>query len=164
MLVRRHRVVKVLGAHMHRVQEQAYRRRWPGNGIVRTIYEGPLSPGMARDAARVPADLIAATAFPLAHMHLATLAARVRGIPVVLFGALHPEDRWGFDRDVIRRAIRSATAYAAYTQYEADYVVSSASPPSASTSCPRASTPSRSAGRRARADRPPSRSWASSGR
>jgi glycogen synthase len=124
VLVRRHRVVKVLGAHMHRVQEQAYRRRWPGNGIVRTIYEGPLSPGMARDAARVPADLIAATAFPLAHMHLATLAARVRGIPVVLFGALHPEDGWGFDRDVIRHAIRSASAYAAYTQYEADYVVS----------------------------------------
>ena len=48
----------------------------------------------------------------------------MRGIPVVLFGALHPEDHWGFDRNVIRRTIRSATAYAAYTRYEADYVVS----------------------------------------
>ena len=96
----------------------------PGNGIVRTIYEGPLSPGMARDAARVPADIIAATAFPLAHMPIAVAAARVRGLPVVLFGALHPEDRWGFDRASIGRTIRAATAYAAYTRYEADYVVS----------------------------------------
>jgi glycosyltransferase involved in cell wall biosynthesis len=124
VLVRRHRVVKRIGAHLHRVQEAAYRRRLPGSGLVRTLYEGPLSPGMARDAARIPADVIAATAFPLAHMHVAVLAARLRGIPVVLFGALHPEDAWGFDRDVIRRAIRSASAYAAYTQYEADYVVS----------------------------------------
>jgi glycosyltransferase involved in cell wall biosynthesis len=122
--VRRHRVVKQLGAHMHRVQEAAYGRRLPGSGLVRTVYEGPLSPGMARDAAREPADLIAATAFPLAHMHLATLAARVRGLPIVLFGALHPEDHWGFDRDVIRRSVRAATAYAAYTRYEAEYVVS----------------------------------------
>lgn len=124
VLVRRHRVVKRIGAHLHRVQEQAYRRGLPGSGVVRTIYEGPLAPGMARDALRVPADLIAATAFPLAHMHVAVTAARVRRLPVVLFGALHPEDRWGFDRSVIRRAIHSATAYAAYTQYEADYVVS----------------------------------------
>ena len=124
VLVRRHRVVKRVGAHLHRIQAGAYRRRLPGSGLLRTLYEGPLSPGMARDAARIPADVVAATAFPLAHMHLAVLAARLRGIPVVLFGALHPEDAWGFDRAVIRRAIRSATAYAAYTQYEADYVLS----------------------------------------
>jgi glycosyltransferase involved in cell wall biosynthesis len=123
VLVRRHRVVKRIGAHLHRVQEQAYRRGLPGSGIVRTIYEGPLSPGMIRDAARLPADVVAATAFPLAHMHVAVMAARIRGLPVVLFGALHPEDRWGFDRSVIRRTIKSATAYAAYTRYEADYVV-----------------------------------------
>jgi glycosyltransferase involved in cell wall biosynthesis len=120
--VRRHRVVKRVGAHLHRAQDRAYRWDLPGNGILRTIYEGPLSPGMAVDAARTPADVVAATAFPLAHMHVAVLAARARRLPVVLFGALHPEDLWGFDRAVIRRAIKAATAYAAYTDYEADYV------------------------------------------
>jgi glycogen synthase len=120
--VRRHRVIKQLGAHLHRVQAAAYRRGLPGSGVVRTVYEGPLSPGMVRDAARIPADVMAATAFPLAHMPMAVAAARTRGVPIVLFGALHPEDAWGFDRSLIRRTIRSATAYAAYTPYEADYV------------------------------------------
>jgi glycosyltransferase involved in cell wall biosynthesis len=78
---------------------------------------------MLVDACREPADVIAATAFPLLHMHLAVIAARARRIPVVLFGALHPEDRWGFDRGVIRYSIRHADAYCAYTDYEREYVV-----------------------------------------
>ena len=77
---------------------------------------------MLRDAAREPADVIGATAFPLLHMQFAVAAARSRRVPSVLLGALHPDDRWGFDRAPIRRAIRLADAYVAYTDFERDHV------------------------------------------
>jgi glycosyltransferase involved in cell wall biosynthesis len=77
---------------------------------------------MLRDACTLPADIVAATAFPLLHMHMAVVAGRSRRIPVVLVGALHPADRWGFDRGVIRMTIRRATAYVAYTEFEAAHV------------------------------------------
>ena len=56
-------------------------------------------------------------------MQFAVLAGRARRLPVALIGAIHPEDRWGYDRATIRRAIRFADAYVAYTDYERDHVV-----------------------------------------
>jgi glycosyltransferase involved in cell wall biosynthesis len=56
-------------------------------------------------------------------MQFAVAAARARRVPVALIGAIHPGDRWGFDRKTIRRAVRLSDAYVAYTTYERDYVV-----------------------------------------
>jgi len=50
-------------------------------------------------------------------------SARQAGRPCLLVGGLHPEDRWGFQRPMIYRAIASADRYVAYTDYEAQYVV-----------------------------------------
>ncbi len=120
--VRRHRADPRVAPRLRRAQALAFRLRLPGNGALRTIYDGPLAPGMLRDAAREPADVIGATAFPLLHMQFAVAAARSRRIPSVLLGALHPDDRWGFDRAPIRRAIAMADAYVAYTEFERDHV------------------------------------------
>ncbi|MDX6597294.1 MAG: hypothetical protein QOE87_1181 [Gaiellales bacterium] len=120
--VRRHRADPRLAPRLRRAQELAFRLRLPGNGALRTLYDGPLAPGMLRDAAREPADVIGATAFPLVHMQFAVAAARARRVPSVLLGALHPDDRWGFDRAPIRRAIGLADAYVAYTAFERDHV------------------------------------------
>jgi glycosyltransferase involved in cell wall biosynthesis len=121
--VRRHRADPRLAPHLRRADRIAFRLRLPGNGGLRTLYDGPLAPGMLRDAATLPADVIGATAFPLVHMQFAVLAGRARRLPVALIGAMHPEDRWGYDRATIRRAIRFADAYVAYTEYERDHVV-----------------------------------------
>ena len=120
--VRRHRADPRLAPRIRRAQEAAFRFRLPGNGALRTLYDGPLSPGMLADACRIPADVIGATAFPLIHMQFAVAAGRARRVPVALIGALHPGDRWGFDRKTITRAIRAADAYIAYTEFEREHV------------------------------------------
>jgi glycosyltransferase involved in cell wall biosynthesis len=120
--VRRHRADPRVAPRLRRAQDLAFRLRIPGNGALRTLYDGPLAPGMLRDAANEPADVIGATAFPLLHMQFAVAAARARRVPSVLLGALHPEDRWGFDRATIRRAIGLADAYVAYTEFEREHV------------------------------------------
>jgi glycosyltransferase involved in cell wall biosynthesis len=124
VVVRRHPPDPRLAPHIRTLQEQSFRFRLPGSGVLRTLYDGPISAGILRDACTLPGDVIGATAFPLLHMHVATLAGRSRRIPVVLLGALHPADRWGFDRGVIRTTIRRSTAYVAYTDFEADHVAS----------------------------------------
>jgi glycosyltransferase involved in cell wall biosynthesis len=120
--VRRHPADPRLAPRLRRAQLLAHRLHVPGNGVLRTLYDGPLAPGLLLDAVREPADVIAATAFPLLHMQFAVAAGRARRVPVVLIGALHPEDRWGYDRGPIRTAIRSADAYCAYTSFEGDHV------------------------------------------
>jgi glycosyltransferase involved in cell wall biosynthesis len=62
-------------------------------------------------------------------MQFAVAAARARRVPSVLLGALHPDDRWGFDRAPIRRAIGLADAYVAYTEFERDHVERMGAPP-----------------------------------
>lgn len=120
--VRRHRADPRLAPRIRQAQEEAFRFRMPGNGALRTLYDGPLAPGMLADACRLPADVIGATAFPLLHMQFAVAAGRARRLPVALIGALHPGDRWGFDRKTITRAIRAADAYVAYTEFERAHV------------------------------------------
>jgi glycosyltransferase involved in cell wall biosynthesis len=51
-----------------------------------------------------------------------TGAKRAR-IPLVYLGALHLDDKWGYDRPMICRAIRQADAYIAHTPVERDAVI-----------------------------------------
>jgi glycosyltransferase involved in cell wall biosynthesis len=124
VVVRRHVADPRLAPHIEAWQARAHRRHLPLSGLLRTLYDGPLAPGMLEDACRLPADVIGATAFPLMHMHFAVAAGRARRIPTVLWGAVHPENRWGYDRRAVRWAARSADACVANTTYERDHLVS----------------------------------------
>jgi len=101
----------------------AYRLRLPYNDWLRTIQQGPLIAGMTRAIASSGADVILATAFPLMHMYYAVTGARRGRIPIVLLGAIHTEDRWGYERKMIFQAIQQADAYIAYTIFERDYLI-----------------------------------------
>jgi len=101
----------------------AYRLRLPYNDWLRTIYTGPLIPGMTQAVASSGADVVFATAFPLLHMYYALAGARRAGIPIVFLGAIHTADSWGYDRNTIYRAIQRADAYIALTPFERDYLV-----------------------------------------
>ena len=65
-----------------------------------------------------------ASSFPYWHMHQLVAWGQRHRVPVVLHGAIHPDDRWAFDRSSIRRSCLRATGYAANTAYEARYVES----------------------------------------
>lgn len=90
---------------------------------LRTYATGPIVPGLPRAIRQSDAQLVAASSFPLVHMFDALRAAHASGRPCVLHGGLHPEDRWGFDRQIIYRAMRQADHYIANTGYEAGFAV-----------------------------------------
>ena len=100
-----------------------YRLHLPGNDRWRTLEQGPIVPGLARRVAQSGADVILANAFPLQHMYDALAGAQRGHIPLVYLGALHLQDRWGYDRPMIYRAIRQADAYIAHTPVERDAVI-----------------------------------------
>jgi glycosyltransferase involved in cell wall biosynthesis len=121
--VHRHDVDPRISRALRRIHRPAWRLRMPGNSILRTLYDGPVSTPMLRDALSANPDLIGATAFPLLHIHYAWLAARRRRVPFVVYGALHPEDTWGYDRATIRFIARQVDGYVAYTPAEAAHAV-----------------------------------------
>ena len=101
----------------------AYRLRLPYNDLLRTWEMGPFVPGLRQAIAESDADVIFATAFPLLHMYTALAGAKAAGIPIVMLGALHLDDTWGYDRPMIYQAIRQANAYIAHTPYERDHLI-----------------------------------------
>jgi glycosyltransferase involved in cell wall biosynthesis len=121
--VRRFAVFNRLNVPRMLIAGAAYRLRLPYNDWLRTIYNGPLIPGLSRAVANSGADVVFATAFPLLHMYYALAGARRAGIPLVFLGAIHTADAWGYDRKMMLRAIRQADAYIAHTPFERDYLV-----------------------------------------
>jgi glycosyltransferase involved in cell wall biosynthesis len=120
--IRRFHVESRLSGIVRRLQGPFWRFRLPGNETLRMLAQGPRIRGLRDEIAAFPADVIAASSFPLMHMFDAAAAARRTRRPHVLIGGLHPDDQWGFERRRIYDAIRDA-AYIAYTSWEADYVI-----------------------------------------
>lgn len=123
VVVRRFPVFNKLAVPLNIAQNIAWRLHLPGNSYLRTLYSGPILPSIFGAISGTEFDVVAASSFPLLHMHYAGLASRLKRRPIVLQGGLHPEDRWGFDRRNIYGAIRRCDAYVAYTTYEKDYLV-----------------------------------------
>jgi glycosyltransferase involved in cell wall biosynthesis len=104
------------------VQAVGRRLRLPGAERIGDLYIGPLMRGFLETLDELAPNGVYASSFPYWHMHqLVTWGERHR-VPVVLHGAIHPEDRWAFDRSSIRRSCLRAAGYAANTAYEARYV------------------------------------------
>jgi glycosyltransferase involved in cell wall biosynthesis len=88
------------------------------------MYLGPLMRGFPDILDQLAPAAVYASSFPYLHMHQLVAWGQRRRVPVVLHGAIHPEDRWAFDRSSIRRSCLRATGYAANTAYEARHVQS----------------------------------------
>ncbi|MBP5975115.1 glycosyltransferase family 4 protein [Brasilonema sp. CT11] len=104
-------------------QKVAYRLRLPFNEHLRTIAGGPIIPGLKKAIQEFPADIIAASSFPLLHMYAALNGAKQSGRPCILHGGIHPQDNWAFQRSRIYSTIGQSTYYLSNTKYEADYVI-----------------------------------------
>ncbi len=101
---------------------------------LRTYATGPIVPGLPKAIRQSDSQVVAASSFPLVHMFDTLKAAHATARPCVLHGGLHPEDKWGFDRQIIYRAMRQADQYIANTGYEANYAVSQGVDPARVTS------------------------------
>lgn len=121
--VRRFPVTTWPARPLYLLQGASFVLRLPGNDWLRTFYNGPISRPFWQAARSQQADLIAASSFPLLHMQYAVWGGKHQRRPVVLHGGLHPEDRWGFDRQSIYRTIAACDHYIANTTYERDVVV-----------------------------------------
>lgn len=121
--VRRFPVFNRLGTLRALIANIAYRLRLPYNDHLRTLQNGPLIFGLKQAVAQSKVDIILATAFPLMHMYDAVAGARQGGIPIVLLGAIHTANAWGYDRPMIYRAIQQANAYIAHTTFERDHLI-----------------------------------------
>jgi glycosyltransferase involved in cell wall biosynthesis len=122
--VRRFPVSSWLSRLLWKPQHIAFTLKLPYNQYLRTWAQGPIIPGLKKAIKEFDSDVIAVSSFPLLHMFVSLKAAREIGRPCIFMGALHPDDQWGFGRPIIYRAIQQATEYIAYTQYEADFVIS----------------------------------------
>lgn len=100
-----------------------HRFRLPYHDWARTIQVGPLIFGLSKAIATSGAEIVFATAFPFMHMYSAVAGARRAGVPVVLLGAIHTADKWGYDRQMMYNAINQADAYIAHTPFERDHLI-----------------------------------------
>jgi glycosyltransferase involved in cell wall biosynthesis len=96
---------------------------FPGSQYFRTLFNGPIIPGLSGAIRQADFELAAASSFPLLHMFQTLSAAHRTDRPCVLHGGLHPQDEWGFQRPMIYQAIQTADRYIANTVYEARYVI-----------------------------------------
>ena len=99
------------------------RLRLPYNDWARTIQTGPILFDLPQAVAVSKADVVLATSFPFLHMYAALAGAKRAGIPIVMLGAIHVADEWGYDRQMMYKAISQADAYIALTEYERDHLV-----------------------------------------
>jgi glycosyltransferase involved in cell wall biosynthesis len=121
--VRRFRVFNGLQLTRRLLAQGSRRLRLPYNDWLRTIQTGPLMPDMPRAIVRSQAELVFATSFPFLHMYYALAGARRKGVPVVLLGAIHTADEWGYERKMMYNAIQQADAYVALTAFEREHLV-----------------------------------------
>jgi glycosyltransferase involved in cell wall biosynthesis len=111
-----------LSAASRPVQAVGRRLRLPGAERAGDLYIGPVMRDLRKTLDELRPTAVYASAFPCWHMHQLAAWGERRRVPVVLHGAIHPEDRWAFCRASIRRSCQRAAGYAANTAYEARYV------------------------------------------
>jgi glycosyltransferase involved in cell wall biosynthesis len=120
--IKRFAVVTGWAGVLKQLQRVAWRLRLPGNGWLRTLYHGPISPAMLRAVRSFDSDVICAASFPLNHMTYPFRRQRP-GPPVVLVGAVHTNNSWGYDRPHLIRLIARSHATVAHTEHEREWLI-----------------------------------------
>jgi glycosyltransferase involved in cell wall biosynthesis len=121
--IRRFPVNNRIAPRIDDLQRKAFEGNWPFNDVLRTLYHGPISWPMFDAIRRAKADVLAASAFPLLHMYYAAIGKRFNHIPLLYHGALHPGQRWSYDRPIIYKAIAACDMYLANTTFERDFLI-----------------------------------------
>ena len=126
--IKRFPVVTGWAAVLKQMQRIAWHLKLPGNGRLRTWYQGPISPPMLRAVRSFEADVVCAASFPLNHMTYPFRGKRPRP-PVVLVGAVHTNNDWGYDRPHLIKLIAHSYATVAHTEHEREWLIERGGPP-----------------------------------
>ncbi len=121
--IRRFAVFNRLGKPLYHLQRLAYLLHLPGNQHLRTLYNGPIMPGLRQAIETAECNIVAAAAFPLLHMFTTLKACQRSQKRLVFIGALHPMNAYNYQRPMIYQAISQANAYIALSSYERDYLI-----------------------------------------
>jgi len=126
--IRRFPVVTGWSALLKQMQRIAWHLRIPGNDRLRTWYGGPIAPQMLHAVRSFDADVLCAASFPLNHM---TYPFRCKGLrpPVVLVGAVHTNNAWGYNRPHLIKLIGRSYATVAHTDHEREWLIERGAPP-----------------------------------
>jgi glycosyltransferase involved in cell wall biosynthesis len=124
--VRRFPVVTRWSRPLRILQRAAFELSLPGNDQLRTWYQGPLCPDMRRATEEFDADVVCAASFPLNHMNYAFSTSPRR--PVVLIGAVHTNDPWGYRRRNLLRLIDRSFATVSFTHHEREWLIEHGAP------------------------------------
>jgi len=127
--IRRYPVARRVSRIFHIIQYLILRLHWSVPHAIRLYGDGPIILGLGGAIQAFPADIVAASSFPLLHMFTTLKAARRSHKPCVFFGGLHPEDQGGFGWPIIYKTIQEADHYIGYTDYEANYVIAKGASP-----------------------------------
>ncbi len=119
--IKRFPVINQWAKILYIIQYILYRLRFPGKGILRMLYYGPISPEMKKTVEDFAGDVIVSAPFPLNHMNYGF--KNKNKIPVILVGCMHIIDKHGFHNPRIKKMIRRAAGYIALTPYEKDFLV-----------------------------------------
>jgi glycosyltransferase involved in cell wall biosynthesis len=104
------------------IQKIFFQLHLPYNDWLRTYFGGPIIPNLSQHIADFPADVVAASSFPLLHMFDALKGAKKSNKALVFHGGIHPQDIWGFDRKNITKAVQQTDVYLANTDFEKNYL------------------------------------------
>jgi glycosyltransferase involved in cell wall biosynthesis len=113
---------------LYPVQKAAWKLHLPGNALIRTLYNGPLCPGMLKALRVADPDVVCAASFPLNHMRYPFMLGR-DAPPVVLIPAIHTNDAWAFERPNLLRLVDRAYATVAHTEHERRWLLAHGAAP-----------------------------------
>ena len=119
--IKRFPVINQWARILYVIQYILYRLRFPGNGFLRMLYYGPISPKMKKAVEDFNGDVIVSAPFPLNHMNYSF--KNKNKIPAILVGCVHIADKHGFHNHRIKKMIQKAKGYIALTPYEKDFLV-----------------------------------------
>jgi glycosyltransferase involved in cell wall biosynthesis len=119
--VKRFPVKNRWGRFLYILQYILYRFRVWGNGRIRMLFYGPVSPRLKKAVRAFSPDIIAAGPFPLNHINY--VMKRCGKVPVVLIGCIHTADRHGFSNPRIIKHVKMADGYIALTEHEKEHLV-----------------------------------------
>lgn len=100
----------------------SYKNNLPFNDIARVLYSGPFCPSMVQAINRQDFDILVASAFPFLTVYYPYVVRKLRKFPFCIVPCIHSEDKWSFERKIMKKVLSASDAVFIHTEYEKKYL------------------------------------------